>query len=752
MNDSVAINPSTGQILVLSQDGQWTEPPLARNPQTGRELYHNGRDWVAVPPRPEPPRDPSMGRAFGLGVRDVIQGAMALPNMIMEAPQALAQAGARALGIDSGRPQPTYSEVTAQALDAVGLPRPEVPSEARQSAIQQNVAAILPTVGAGALMQGARAGAGVAPELAQLLGSNIPSQIAGAAGAGAAGNAAAESGYGAPAQFGAALLGGVGGAGAVQGLATGGRAAAALVQPFSEAGRRNITADILLRSSSAPEALPGRIAEGVADTAARLPEAPVTTAQAARDPGLMLLEQGMRSQVTPNTPVGQSPAIAIRELEARRNAGRVQAIEGMRDGGNPEQRGAAIRQGLEGSEAAMGERVDFAFNIARDRNAQRYATTPIMEETRTATRFFDPAQGGGGIPTELQGVIDDIAQMPSMTLTQAQNLRSRLGEIAGKASSSGDNRLASAAGRISERIESTINDPRWMAAVDLRRQMGEAVGRNAEGVNAAGSILRTDRFGNPMMPDAAVAARALESPAAVRQVMEAGYKALDDARRARLPIEQIEQLSQQVKGMRGALRGQFMEDLFKASATASDIADNAGNVTRALSPAQFRRFFDQNSAVAREIFEPGQFLQLQRLARDFAETATTTRTAAAAGSPTAQNLSVANLIARTSNGLIDPGMPLAQALGGVGGVMRLVYSAPEAATRELLTRAMVDPQFAQMLLSRATPQSVRRATAYIEQNMMERLSQAGSEASERALIRTGTAEETRPEQPQRRLR
>jgi hypothetical protein len=108
--------------------------------------------------------------------------------------------------------------------------------------------------------------------------------------------------------------------------------------------------------------------------------------------------------------------------------------------------------------------------------------------------------------------------------------------------------------------------------------------------------------------------------------------------------------------------------------------------------------------VASELFEPGQIQQLQRLAADFAETsmASMARTVGrASGSDTAQNLSVASVLARASNGLIDPNNPLMQTVVGLCPVMRLIYAAPEAAVREMLTEAMVNPVFAQDLLSRA---------------------------------------------------
>jgi hypothetical protein len=94
-----------------------------------------------------------------------------------------------------------------------------------------------------------------------------------------------------------------------------------------------------------------------------------------------------------------------------------------------------------------------------------------------------------------------------------------------------------------------------------------------------------------------------------------------------------------------------------------------------------------------------------------------------------QNLSVANVLARASNGLIDPNNPLMQTVVGLGPVMRLIYAAPEAAVREMLTEAMVNPVFARDLLSRASPASLERALGYVERNMGERLQAAAGEAT-----------------------
>lgn len=736
MSGNIAINEQTGEILVLSPDGAWQPARRAENPQTGQKLYFDGTGWQEVPKPKQSGPEPSFMRGVGIGVRDAAQGLLTLPGMAYDAVGGglnLLSSGVEAIGGPSLPRIRTARENIDAAADAAGLPKAETGREKMLSSINQNVAATLPTMGAGVAMQGAN----MAPQAAQMLAGNISSQLAGAAGAGAAGEWAAQQGWHPLMQAGAGLAGGVAGAAGMQALQAGGRVAASMIQPFSESGRERIAADVLLRGSADPEGLQARLAQGLADDGRRLPGAPVTTAQATRDPGLMLLESGMRSQMAPNTPTGMSPAVAIRDVEAQRNAARLAAIQALQDGSDPATRGAAVRGALNASEDAMGARTDLAFSVARDRNPNRYPVNSVIERAREATRMFDPSQGGEGVPAALQSVMDDIATLGRVDLNQAQNLRSRLGKIAGEASRAGDNRTASAAGAISQALEGTIDDPRWLAAVAQRREQGMALGRDASGNAMAGSILRTDRFGAPMLPDEQVAARAIRSPEGVKQVLGAYYKALDDGRQARLPADQIEALSESVKAARGALRGQFMDDLFNAAATTGDLVDAAGNPSRFLSPAQFKRFFDQNAAVAREIFEPGQYLQLRRLAADFAESSAATRTVNAAGSNTAQNLSVGNLIARSTNGLIDANSPLAQTLGSAGGVMRFVYAAPEAATREILTRAMVDPKFAQQLLSRATPRSVDQAMRYMEANMLDRLREARDNALGRSLIRTG---------------
>jgi HAMP domain-containing protein len=692
----------------------------------------------------------SFTRGLGLGVRDAIQGFGQLPGMVVDAVNAPVNLGIRGVNAVAGTniPQiPPVATTLSGASDAMGLPAPVTSGEKVRSAIGQNVAGLIPSMGAGMALQGVKGG--------QFVGNALTaapvSQLAGAAGAGAAGEMANQAEWGPAQQFGAALAGGV--AGASLPMLAGGamRGIAAASQPFTEGGRRKIIGEALLRNSSDPPTLPTRLVDGADDAARRLPDSPVTSGVAARDPQMMILEAGLRSDVQA-PPGGMSPAAAIRDVEAVRNANRLKTAEALQRGPLPDAtaRGDQVGRTLGQGKGAMDARTSQLFDIARDRNPNRYSVKPVLDRAKDATRMFDPKQGGEGVPAALQGVIDDLAKLERVDINQAQNIRSRLGAIAGEASRAGNNRLASAAGAISDSLEQQIDDPRWMAAVAQRRAVGEALGRDASGAAATGAILRTDRFGAPMMTSDAAIKKALETPQAARQVLDAGYKALDDARAARLPQAEVQMLADNVRLMRQSLRDQFAENLTRASSTTGDIVDASGKASRLLSPAQFTRWWEQNKKVADVLFDAAERKTLDRLAADFAETSIT-GTARARGSDTAQNLSVGNFIARLTNGVIDPQNPLAQSVGRLGPIADWIVRSPEQAMREMLTHAIRDPKFAAELVKGAGPDSLERAVLYWQQTMPQRVRDAALGAGVRATPRIGLEPPTPSQTPAPRL-
>ena len=735
-----------GNFVTLGEDGQWKPTPTAEG-EGGRKMVLDNGKWVPVPgseaeatPADAQPPTPGFegnivvpgaatatgfGRGVGLGTRDVIEGAAALPGMALDAGTYLT--GGRALGgWISGKPVPAPTELLSQGLTAAGLPEAETPGERLSSGVIRGASGALAGAGAGFIPYVAAN----APILANALTTSIPTQVVSGGTSGGASEIARQQGGGPLAQMGAGLLGGFGGAGVVQGLKFGTGALNALYQPFTRAGQEAIATDVLLQGSGAPKTLLSRLEEGAENP--RLPGAPVTTAQQARDPGLMVLESGQRSD-TAAAPGSPSPAAQLRDVEARRNVIRDKALGEMGDASDPGSRGTTVRTALEEGKTTMSERVDQLFKAAKPEDGGAFPIANIKEAAKEATVPLSHEQMGGGVPAELQAVIDDIARAKDgvMTFAQVQNVRSRLGAIAGKAAVEGDKTLAGAAKNIQKAIEAEVDSPAWQAAIDARREMGAAVDRSTTGAAATGQILNKDKYGRPIMQDENVANRAISNVGNLRQTLGAVDKAVADARAAGLPAERIAALEEHAAATRQALQGQFIANLTKRTTTSGQVADASGNVSTALSPHQFSQFMKENGAIAAELFDPRQLANLNTIAADFAETSMAQTTAKVAGSNTVQNLSVGNFISRASQGLINPNSALAQTIFGVGPVMKAIYAAPEATTRAILTQAMIDPQFAQALLTRGSPEAMRRAVGYIERTFGDRLRAAATDVGYR---------------------
>lgn len=639
-----------------------------------------------------------MARGLGLGVRNVAEGIGNLAGIV--ANPAIATINAM------GGNLPEYSTALSRTLTAAGLPEPETEGERVMGRVQREVAGVIPTMGAGLALSGLRGAAG---GVGRALAEKPLIQAAGAAGSGLSAQMAQEAGAGPVGETLASLGGAIGATGLAEGAAAMGRAGSAMLEPFKQAGRERIAADVLLRSSADPENLGSRIAAGLDDPMRRLPKSPATTAQAARDPGLMVLEQGLRSDAGRSAGQGgMSGAVAFRDVEAARNAAREKAFARMGDALSPEERGSTARDLLSQSEREGKVAVSRAYQ-----QAEKASVTLPIDDLKVTTgevshKYFGP--GSGGVPKALADVMEEIGQATGpQGFEWTQNMRARLGEIKGQAAANNENRLAAAAGAIRQSLDD-LSDNALQEAAAARRNLGATFGRDESGTSAVGRILKKDPYGAPIMPDARVASEILANPQNLNQTIKAAGKRADE--------------------IKAVLRGQFVDNLMQATRTSGVVADAAGNVSNVLSPAQFKRFFDKNSTVAKQIFDkPGQFMALQRLANDFAETAMVSATGRARGSDTAQNLSVGNLIARASNGLIDPSSPIAQTLVGIGPIGRLLYTAPEAATRELLIEAARDPKFARILLEKAGPDGVKRAAAYLNGSAGDRIRQALSDAS-----------------------
>lgn len=157
---TVAVNPQTGEVLVLGGEGQWQPAQRAVNPQTGQELYSTGTEWLPLPSAqpPIPTAGETLKRSAGLATRALgpiaagaaagalagapLAGVGAIPGALAGATSAalagpisdLAVSGYRAardlFAPDASRtPQPLPSQAVENLMTAAGLPVPQTPGE-----------------------------------------------------------------------------------------------------------------------------------------------------------------------------------------------------------------------------------------------------------------------------------------------------------------------------------------------------------------------------------------------------------------------------------------------------------------------------------------------------------------------------------------------------------------------------------------------------------------------------------------------
>lgn len=696
-------------------------------------------------------------RGVGLGTRAAVHGLAALPGMAYDVaamPFNLIYKGIEAAGGPSiPRINSARGNIGAVA-DVAGLPSPQTSDERLTSAVVEGMAGVPTSMGAGTVLQGAKGASTVAQNIGRVLTAAPTSQVVGAGTGAAASQLVGEAGGGIIPQMAASLAGGVAGAGAVNAAQSGGRlAAAALIDPFTEAGRQRTVAEMLLRTSSDPRNLGARATAGVADVDARLPGAVPTLGTAARDPALLKLESSIKAGA-----IGPQSAGMLADTDFARTALRAKELATLSDGQTSGARGAEIRSLLNAEQLKMKGHVNRAYEAVDPDGVARFDVSGLRAVGRDVlNKLFGP--GSGGPPAELVKALDDLPKASSGGLIYGpgrqiigrepngppppvdwrfmQNLRSQLGGIGGKAAASGDAPTAAAAKKIADALEEAALKQvegtadagligRWQEATAMRRQMGEMFDRAPSGASATGNILAEDRFGRPKMPEERVAPTAVSRSTQSQQVMTAG---------GAVPVGPPPLAADQ---LREQMRGQFMDDLVSKVRTSSDVISTGGAAQRNLSLAGFQRFMDQNNGQVRDLFNPEQANRLDRLARDVAEGSFAANTGAAKGSQTSQNMTVANILSRASNGLIDPAMPLAQTLGTLGGVLKVVYSSPEQATKDLLVRALADPEFGKMLVSKATPAALDRAIGYVDANMLARMLKKGGEGAARQGIRTAT--------------
>lgn len=234
--------------------------------------------------------------------------------------------------------------------------------------------------------------------------------------------------------------------------------------------------------------------------------------------------------------------------------------------------------------------------------------------------------------------------------------------------------------------------------------------------------------------NAEAATRTLEAARA------AGRTSVDDAERGvarfflnndpRVAIERVIDSGARVQNMQAlrelvahdpvalsGLRRSFIDVMLgRATTTAPDAAGNFR-----MSPASFENFWRQNEDVARVIFRPEEVGMFQNIAADFVSGNRVNTVNRAVGSNTFQNATTAMVLGQVTGGLLDP-LQMERAAGSTAGrVLRLLYGGAEQQVQDLVYKAMLEPEVARALVSRATPRNLSIVTGYLERTASDRL-------------------------------
>lgn len=583
----------------------------------------------ASAPAPAPAED-SLGRRFGLGVRNVVEGVGALPAMAYDAisNNALAQT-ARAAAGEAG-PVPSGAERIGAGLDALGLPRARTGSEQMIGRVIEGMAGVMPTMGVGAALP-------VGKRMADMLLAKPGTQLAAGAGAGAASQVAEDAGAGAVGSMAAGLAGGIGGAAIPEAARLGGRLVQGLAAPFRQSGREAIVGDTLLRQSSDPQGLAARLRASLDDPNARLPGSPVTTAQAARDAGLASFEGGLRSDRFSPGPGTLTPEARFQNIDAERNAVRARELPAPAPEAAADQ-GGRLRELGKDAEGQRRGAVSEAYEGVADESAQ-FPADPVRGLVDQARgKYFGPGSGGS---RELDRISDDLAQGGSATFSYPfmQNVRGRLNALWEDAQAKGDRRLAAAA----DQIKRGVDDLAERAAAPVRREGVPFTQADIERQQAAEGAAQNPGMAAELRDAGAVPGRTTGTPpkSLVQWLVEQGgvrpdgdMRQLMDGARNRPGLLSNRGMALDQAALRAREAGYFPEhpnrpnapdtldrnallgavdDHFRGRARYADFAEPGGN--RALALEEMQRDLDRNGINA-DVRDPDSVLRAIRTEAD----------------------------------------------------------------------------------------------------------------------------------------
>lgn len=563
-----------------------------------------------------------VGRGVGLAGRGALRGLGQLTDLVSAPLKAAQDIGSMiAPGYISPAASDKYTEAADNVGNSVGLPVPQNAAE------RVNDAAISGATG-GMLTAGAASAAAPVSEIASLVGAAPGLDAASGAASGASAQTAKESGSGPVGQFAAAILGGLSPAATkalLQRAAASGVNVSEILQrvadSLTENGAKNQASALLQNSATRPI---GEIVENIANRHPSPSGAQPTLAEVAQDPGLAGFQRG-HANTDLNT------ASVIGERNAANALARTKAVDASFGEGNPQSIQDVAATQLSAAEAATGAQqvrrqaaIDSRIESARtaaDNSAQaaaaratqaREAVGPIADRTATGAEtrqvFEDAYQaakdrtrqaynapeltkphpitiprtvfskvrdaaddfygdGGGEMPTRLQGIISDLADEHATTRTLT-NIDRRLADFAGEARSQGRRSEAAFAERVRSDLGNFVNESAPQAyrdALSNAKAVRAEQGRLFE-TGAPSQAFATDRFGNASVGDTTVPSRIVRPGAA-------GGDAIDSLISAIGP-DAAEQAARQ------ELRRVIEEGNIHTAAQAASVANRFGEVAK----------------------------------------------------------------------------------------------------------------------------------------------------------------------------
>lgn len=364
-------------------------------------------------------------RQVGLAARYAVEGVGALPAMAGNVVGGLYNAGADAIqGDGQGFRFPDQNAALSGALTSAGLPEPQGADERVVGDISRLMA------GAGSVAGGASAlakGAVAGKELLTTLAANPGSQMASAAGAGAAGGSVREAGGGPWEQFAASLLGGIAAPVALSAAQSGGRQLANTVRAALKPNEIDGQVQVVFERAGVDW---GKLSAGARQQLVEDAKAAVYSGQNLDDMALRRLADYRSTGATPLTgDITQDPGLLTKQrnlakTQANMSAtgpldlSRVQnqnakAVLGVLDDSASSSKdayatGQSVIERVKSADDALTVEKNAAYEAARDAAGQDFPLTPATFINK-AREELDRQLKGKHLPAEISNTLDDIA-------------------------------------------------------------------------------------------------------------------------------------------------------------------------------------------------------------------------------------------------------------------------------------------------------------------------------------------------------